>query len=436
MKYRNRKDGDSGGAKCTGDNRVTVRSAGGFVEGRRSRPSLGSVTLLALAGVALLVAACGSSSNTAATSKTAGSGPGTTSSGTGSASSGGSGSNTLLSQLKALEAQPSFKAPGPAFDAKKLAGSTFAAVNCDPAVAPPTQAIQGSAQAGKAVGIDVKVLNISGMDNVTSAVQTMDQAINLKPKAIIATCAPQLIAAPLQTAKKDGIPVVIEDVVPPNASAPGQGAGPLVFGVSSEPFALQGTILAEEIAANGPKNAEVGFISANLISGSPVLEASFKSGLAKYCPGCKLVATPNVDPTNWVTQVPSTVTSMLTAHPNLNYLVPVMDGMDPFVLQGLKSGGSGRNVKVITTQGTTGTPLSDVQSGTFFSDVGISNFWVGWQGMDQAMRGALGLPPDTHLTMPERYVTTSSLSGIDVTNDSAVYGTSYVTGFKKLWGLG
>ncbi len=435
MKYRNRKDGDSGGARCPSDNRVRVRSARGSAKGRRSRRSSGSMTLLALAGVALLAAACGSSSNTAA-SKTTGSGPGTTSSGTGSASSGGSSSNTLLSQLKALETQPSFKAPGPAFDAKKLAGSTFAAVNCDPSTIPPTQAIQGSAQAGQAAGINVKVLNISGMDNVTSAVQTMDEALNLKPKAIIATCSPQLIAAPLQTAKKEGIPVVIEDVVPPNASAPGQGGGSLIFGVSSEPFALQGTILAKEIAAFGPKNAQVGFISSNLILGSPVLEKSFKAGLAKYCPGCKLVADQNVDPQNFVTQLPSTVTAMLTAHPNLNYLIPVFDGLDPFVLQGLKSGGTGRNVQVITSQGTTGAPLTNVQSGTFFSDVGVSNFWVGWQGMDQAMRGALGLPPETHLTMPERFFTTSSMSGLNVSSDSSVYGTSYVTGFKKLWGLG
>lgn len=389
--------------------------------------------LTVLTTVALLTAACGSSSSATSTSQTTS--PGSTTSA--ASSSPGSSTASLASQLQALDKVPSFKAPGPPINVSKLAGSTFVAVNCDPATIPPTQAIQGTVQAGKAAGINMKVLNITGMDNVTSAVQTMDQAINLKPKAIIATCSPQLIAVPLQTAKADGIPVVIESVVSPNPSAPGQGAGPNVFGVTSEPYALQGTLLAKEIAVIGPKNAQVGFISSNVILGSLAIENAFKAGLAKYCPGCQLVASPNVDPTNFVTQMASTVTSMLTAHPNLNYLIPVLDGLDPFVIQGLKSGGTKRpNLKVITTQGTTGAPLTDVQQGVIFSDIGISNFWDGWAGMDQAMRGALGLHPETNLNLPERYFTTSSSAGLDVTSDSAVYGTGYVQGFKKLWSLG
>ena len=80
--------------------------------------------------------------------------------------------------------------------------------------------------------------------------------------------------------------------------------------------------------------------------------------------------------------------------------------------------------------------MSAVQKGTFLSDVGQSSAWDGWALVDQALRAGLGLPPEANPNIPLRLVTAAQLQGANSSSDSAIYGTSFVQGFKKLWGLG
>lgn len=382
-----------------------------------------------LLSIALLAAACGSS-GTSSTATTAGSSSG------GSPTTAASGATaSIQASLTALEGIPTFTPPGPAINISKLSGSKIVTIDCAPSAAPPAQTTAATVAAGKVAGINVTVL-AGGNEDIPLDTQFLDQAINLKPIAIITVgCTPPLLTVPLQAAKTAGIPVVCANYIPPTVGAPGQGCGPLAFGDAMQP-ASEGTVLAEEIAVNGPPNAKIGFLSADQIAGSPAVETTFKAGLAKYCPGCTIVDTQNVNPGNWVTSLTSTITSMLVAHSDLNYLIPVFDGMSPFVTAALKSSPSASSVKVLTTQGSVGAALTNVANGTFTADVGSSDTWVGWVALDQAMRAALKLPPETNPTVPVRLETAASLKGVDPTSDSAIYGTSYVQGFKTLWGLG
>ena len=386
------------------------------------------LTAAPLISVVLLAAACGSSSSApASSSTTAGSSATTAASSSGNAS--------LKASLSKLEVAPTFTPPGPAFSASKLAGSKIVTVDCAPSAAPPAQTTAATVAAGKAAGLNVTVL-AGGNEDIPLDTQFIDQAINQKPIAIITVgCTPPLLTVPLQAAKAAGIPVVCANYIPPTVGAPGQGCGPLAFGDAMQP-ASEGTVLAELIALNGPKDAQIGFLSADEIAGSPAVEKTFKAGLAQYCPSCKIAAIQNVNPGNWVTSLTPTINAMLVAHPNLNYLIPVFDGMTPFVTAALKNSPAGKSVKVITTQGSIGAAMTDVENGTFLADVGSSDTWVGWTAIDQAMRAALKLPPETNPAVPMRLETASSLKGADPTSDSAIYGTSYVQGFMKLWGLG
>lgn len=386
--------------------------------------------LLPVAAVALLSAACGSAANAA------NSPPSTTATTASSATTNSNNTEHLQSALKALEAIPTFKAPGPPIDASKLAGSTVVIINGDPSAAPPTQTANGVVEAAKVAGLKTKVLNGSE-DSTPVEIQLLDQAINLKPMAIVTVAVtPALVKVQLQAAKAAGIPVTIGlQRYHSSATGPSQLAGSLYYGFVTEPSTLEGTILAEQIAVGGPKNAQIGFVSSNVIPLSPQIEAGLKAGLAKYCPGCKVVASQNVDPGNWVTSLSSTVSSMLVAHPSMNYLIPVFDGMTPFVVSALGSSSGGHSVKVITSQGSIGAAMAAIQKGTFASDIGTSSAWEGWALIDQALRAALKLPPETTTKIPLRLVTTSSLNGIDTKSDAAIYGSSYVQGFKTLWGL-
>lgn len=392
------------------------------------RPGYLAAPLLA---VTLLISACGSSTSSGTKTST-GSGSSST---TAATSSGTSDSSSLKASLTKLEQVPTFTAPGPAIQASKFAGSTMVTIDCAPSAAPPAQTTAATVAAGKVAGINVKVL-AGGNEDIPLDTQFLDQAINLKPRAIITVgCIPPLLTVPLQAAKNAGIPVVCANYIPPEVGTPGQGCGSLAFGNAMQP-ASEGTDLAKYVAIHGPKNAQIGFVSADEIAGSPAVESTFKAGLAKYCPGCKIVDIQNVNPGNWVTSLSSTISSMLVVHPAMNYLVPVFDGMAPFVTSALASSASVKSVKIITTQGSIGAAMTDVEKGIFAADVGSSDTWVGWVALDQAMRAALNLQPETNPSVPVRFETKASLQGADPTSDAAIYGTSYVDGFKKLWGLG
>lgn len=387
-----------------------------------------------LLSVALLAAACGSSSSSTSSSATTAAKSGATAT-TAAASSGSSQTASIKADLAKLEGVPTFTPPGPAINASKLKGKQIVSIDCAPSAAPPAQTTAATVTAGKAAGINVRVL-AGGNEDIPLDTQFIDQAINLKPIAIITVgCTPPLLKVPLQAAKSAGIPVVCANYIPPQVGAPGQGCGPLTFGDAMQP-AAEGTVLAQVVALNGPSNAKIGFVTADEIAGSPALAKTFKAGLAKYCPGCKIVDTQNVNPGNWVTSLTSTINSMLVAHPDMNYLFPVFDGMTPFVTAALKSSSAGKSVKIITTQGSIGAAMTDVENGTFMADVGSSDTWVGWTAVDQAMRAALGLKPETNPAVPMRLETAASVKGANPKSDAAIYGTSYVSGFKKLWGLG
>lgn len=394
---------------------------------RRSK----SKVILPVASLAMLAAACGSSTSAASTTQSSSAASSST-----AANSSGTTAN-LASTLKALEAMPTFKAPGPPIDASKLAGKGIVIVNGDPSAAPPTQTVNGVVAAAQVAGIKTTVLNGTG-SQVAIYTQLLDQAISRKPMAIVTVAVvPSLVKTQLQAAKTAGIPVIIGlQRYHSSPTGPNQLAGSLYYGLATQPAPVEGTILAEQIAADGPPNATVGFVSSNVIPLSPQIFDALKAGLAKYCPGCKIVDTQNVDPSNWVADLSSTASAMLSGHPDMNYLIPVFDGMAPFVISALGSSGGGHNVKVITTQGSVGAAMSAVQKGTFFSDVGSSSAWAGWVALDQALRAGLGLPPETDPNIPVRLETAAQLNGINANSDTAVYGTSFQEGFKKLWGLG
>lgn len=413
---------------------ISVADSGRSTRNRKRPAKARVLAFIPLAAVALVAAACGSSSTASSTSSTSASTNYTSASTTSGASSSLAG---IKSQLSALESIPSFKAPGPSIKASKLAGKSIVIINGDPSAPPPAQTVKGVVAAAQAAGIKTTVLNGSS-SQVAVYTQLLDQAISRKPMAIVTVAVvPALVKTELQKAKSAGIPVIIGlQRYHSSPTGPNQLAGSAYYGFVTQPAPVEGTILAEQVAVDGPSNATVGFVTSNVIPLSPQIYDAFKSGLAKYCPGCKIIDTQNVDPSNWVGSLSSTVSAMLSAHPNMNYLIPVFDGMAPFIISALGTSGSGSHVKVITTQGSVGAAMSAVQKGTFLSDVGQSAAWDGWALMDQALRAGLGLPPESNPAIPVRIVTAAQLKGVNPNSDSAIYGTSFEAGFKKLWGLG
>lgn len=411
---------------------------------------------VALSSALLVLAACGGGTGTSSSSTASGtttqssvstsstspsvapqSGSGQTVGAGASSSAPSSGGPSQAGGLDAELAKYEKTAPLPKMDpidASKLAGKHVEVIDCAPGAAPPVQVTAGAAEAAEAAGLDVRVTTASQTNNVTEDVQIFKQALQRKPAAIITACVSAFLKSGMAEAKQAGIPVVVTSDMEPNPSLPGQGGGPDAYAVAGQSQTQSGYLLGLWIASHGPSNAKIGFIRTDDIVSSASILDGYKAALAKYCPGCNTVYT-NVSVAQWTSQLQTAAAAFLSANQDLDYLIPVLDGQTPYLVPALRAAGRIGKVHVLTTQGTVGAALGYVKSGTFDLDVGIAENEVGWQAVDQAMRGMLGLAPEPSPALQPVLVSTASLQGVDSTSQDAVYGTTYKSEFKQLWGL-
>lgn len=378
--------------------------------------AVAAVAVTALAGLT----GCGGSSSSSA-------------SGTG----GGSGSTdaAVVSAAKAAltknTAPPAFT-PGVPIDVSKLKGKTVAVIAHDQTSDELVQILQGAQQAGQAAG--VKVVAFNGDKDVTKIQQYFTQAINQHVGAIVVDgIDPKVISGSLKAAATAKIPVIAAENSPIDASAPGQGAGD-GFAANAEPPNYELGKLAVDKAIADSK----GSVNAAIITFDNAVGAAAQQGmndeLAK-CGGCKVTQTVSIEPGDWPTKVSPEVQSLVRAHPDINYVFVTADTMGIFATTGVKIAMKSGKVRVIGVDGSADAPLSLVKDGSIFAaDPGSSPAWIGWAAMDQAYRAMLGVKP-ADPTVPYRWIDSAQLANANTKDLTTVYGTAYVDGYKKEWGV-
>jgi ribose transport system substrate-binding protein len=95
----------------------------------------------------------------------------------------------------------------------------------------------------------------------------------------------------------------------------------------------------------------------------------------------------------------------------------------------------GKKIPVVSFNGST-SALKYIQDDDIAAmDVGESVDWIGYAAMDQAFRLMLGKPAGND-KLPLRIWDSSNVTAAgSPPNLLDGYGTAYVSGFKKLWGL-
>jgi ribose transport system substrate-binding protein len=335
-----------------------------------------------------------------------------------------------------MEGYPSFTSPGPAINARQIPKSTgIVVIDNTPSVGPLQETAAGVMSAAQAAGFSPKLLNGGANNTASQDIDLLEQAVNLHPKVVLQVgIITALETSGLQYAKSHNIPVIAVDDNQPIADAAGEGSGPLVAATAAQDYSGYGQTMAQYVAATGPANASVGVITSNDIVPSNIIFDSFKSELAKLCPGCTIF-TQNVDTADWSTQVTPTVTSMLDAHPTMNFLFPIVDGMAPLVSPALSA--TSQSLKVISVNATPGSAMSSVKSGQFAAEVGGSPQMIGWYAFDAALRVLLKLPPQAKPNEPMTFFTTADMKSknLDPNNVTDLFGDAFKPGFLKLWGL-
>ena len=391
--------------------------AGRRAAGRARRVVLGSAVALSLA----VTAAC---------------------SGVSASDGGGDGDgdvSELVAEMQALieehSAQPEFEAPGPAFDAGPLAGRTVAVVAIDMRVPALAEVAESVERITERVGMQVTVFD--GQSNPTQVNQGLGQAINSGVDAIISLgLPPGLISDQVAAAKEAGIPVVDVINTPPVPGVPGQGSDENMFGNVAPDSALVGQLLAATAIVHTEGEAHVAIMNTSELSASAATVAGVTETLDR-CESCSYIET-DTALSDWSTELPSQVASLVRSNPEVNFITPIYDAMALFGSTGVRQAGATGKVHMASFDGTAAVLELVAEGDIVVADPAQNNDWAAWAVMDQAMRGMLGLEPADPV-LPIRYVGTEDLDGVDTSSQQAVnealFGTGYRDGFMELWGL-
>jgi ribose transport system substrate-binding protein len=342
----------------------------------------------------------------------------------GAATSSYSGAQANLAKYRAV---PKFVAPGPAFEAKKAAGKTLFVIPASSQV--PFVATIDNHIKRIAGGLGIKVKSWENQGQPSQWVQGMNAAVAQKASAIVLLAGndPAALQPQIKAAKAKGIPTIVAHLYDEN-----QPSAPNVGGLINIPYKIAGQLIADQAIADTKGKANALVVTINQVKSTVPMVAGIKGEFAKYCQGCKLRYT-DVTIADIATKIQPNVQAALTADPSINYVICLYDSAEaPFALAAIRAAGRTGKVKISTFNGTP-EMLKLVKQGQIAMDVGENLEWIGYAIVDQAARIMIGIAPVKSEHVPVRVFDSSNIAQAGPKFTSG-WGTSYVSGYKKLWG--
>jgi ribose transport system substrate-binding protein len=333
---------------------------------------------------------------------------------------------SLKSQMATAEAVPSFAPPGPAFDASKAKGKTIIAVPSSSEIPYCAQTIQQMVSIGQSIG--VPVTNYTANDP-TAWAQAAQEALSTKAGAFTTICgidpsqiSPQISA--LHTAK---IPVVtlLGDVSLP---APSTVSG----GTSIQLDKAADLDVDDAVVNNDGKPFHTLVLTDYDIYGANSPTAAAVAQLKKLCGTSCPATVMSVPIPDWTTTIESTVSGALLKDPKITSVICLYDGMVAGFLPAVQ-GAHRADLKIYTYGASQGVvDMITSTHGVVATDVGAGAPWTAYTQMDQVLRvmaGEPALPTGDEYPALRMWVP----SNASQFNGSNPYGTSYASGFMKLW---
>jgi len=324
---------------------------------------------------------------------------------------------------------PTFKEPGPAFDAKAcMADKKVYVVPLTTENPFNVEIAKAQKEAAAAVGFTLTVsenqLNIDQWGQaIKTAISEGYNAIDLQ-----GGIPPEAIGPQIAEAKAAGIKIMathLYDVTQP--------ASELVNGNFAMNYTRAGQLMAAWAMQKTGGKVNAVIIGSDEIIPTAAFVKAIQDYLTNNCPDCKFKYV-NVPVVEWGSQIQPEVQSALVADPGINYISPIYDSMSGFVIPALSL--SNRNdVRIASYNGTPFT-LDLLRDGDQMEmNVGESLAWVGWASVDGTMRELCGQGKVTELNTPLYIFDDSNVKDAGVPATYAGYGDGHIAGFKKLWGV-
>lgn len=377
------------------------------------------VGLAALLSLGLILAGCGDDDDD--------SGGGDTAGATAAAGGGAEEAQAIVDQW--VQPPTEFTFTGEPFDASAADGKKVWYISVNNSIPVLTLWSDTLTTAVEPYGVDVTVFD--GKGQVAEFQRGMEQAIAANADVIaLMSIDPALLSAQIQAAEAAGIPVV--------TTQSGRPAQPTIPGVVAEvsfDYEQVGKIIAAWAVADkgGPVNALV--VSANLgVPSSPVETAGIVDEIARLAPESE-VKVEDRDVTKWGAPLQSLASSSLNQDPELEYILPLYDGMTVSVLAGVAQANANDRARVASFNATPGIVDSLAKDTPLKADVGGANIWWAYGLADQLMRVLTGNEPVVESEIPLRLFTTENIGEVDLaTIEETGYGTvDFVAEYERLW---
>jgi ribose transport system substrate-binding protein len=341
----------------------------------------------------------------------------------------------VRAQIAKYKRPTAYTAPGPPFDAKKARGKTIFNVTYSSTI-PFIQAIDDS-EAAIAKQVGIKWIQFNTVGGPTEWSKGIDQAIAQKVDAIQLHADIRGLAPALGRAKKAGIPVFARHYLSPGVPPPLPKAQfkRLLFPAQAySPGLTAARLDADYTILKTRGKADVVVITANDIYILQFWVKALRDEFAKRCgPGCKLKVL-NVPVADWATKMQTEVQSALLKDANVNWIIPVIDGMVQFVVPGVRAAGKQGRVQIATYNGST-FALKDIQDKNIVAmDVGDDARYIGAINMDIIMRYLTGHPSKSRISKVRVFDAQNvRLAGVPPQVGKG-YGNAYLR-FRTLWRL-
>lgn len=318
----------------------------------------------------------------------------------------------------AAASSPTAVAFPPAIPMKQLTGKTVWMVADDLTDPIDVAAANGFKAAAKAAGLKAKVFDGGG--TVSGWNQGMAEAIAAHPAGIVEhSITPTDIGGELQKAKAAGIPVVGGQI--PN--------GPGLSGFTDTNYPAEGVVMADFALSKTKCQLSTAWMTATEFGGMNEQGIAGVAEIHKLCPWCS-IDLQNIDITTVATALGPQITTIINAHPKLNFVVVCADAFALYAIPSVKA--AKRSVGLVSSSGNAAN-LADVASGQ--GEIGDFIQYPpaseGWYDLDQLARVMLNKPAaQVWEDLPSSLVTKANFA----TASKFSAWSNYQAEFEKTWG--
>jgi ribose transport system substrate-binding protein len=357
--------------------------------------------------------------------------------GSGSSGDGGAGGSASAADIAYAKDQvasytqvPEFIPPGDPIDARGvMAGRSVTVLPYSSAIPFDQGMVAGMQEAAEQIGFDLDVYTNQGDPSQWN--QGAQLAISNGSASLdLLTIDPNVLGPQIEAAGEAGVDVVSSHVFDPSQSVPDGVSAAVRF-----QYVDVGRLLADWTIADSSGKANVLIVGADDSLSTKPLVSGIESELDDRCGDACEHNYLSVPTSDWATKTQSEIQAALTRDPDIDYILPIYDGMAQYAVTALDITQRSDSVRIATFNGSTNV-LDLVRQGKVAMDIGEPLGWVGKLIIDAHVRLAAGQEISDESSIPVRIFTADNVEEAGVPAQvSTGYGDAEQTGFDSLWQL-